>query len=390
MDNDKDVPIQFPTSGINVATSFGQQPQNSTPVGVNVRAYESILSRGRGGSRSGLSRYVPGLLPTGDHLVQHMNIVVDPQGGALLAGGELFGPTIEDPDPRWTRLIRAGGSGVQLNANITNAPPTTDQLRQFVTGAFGAGSPSMFTVSLPSQPVSGNLILVVALALTANNGPQASPLPPYPQAGAFDAGGIQNGGGAAYTQVGGSGGYARSSVDVTYAVAAAPGSPPSGYVTTQNFISIGMWYRYSIGNVADQTVTVSSPDVFDPTTEAQKLLQVVVIEYQQVAGSPISSAVNSSGSDTAWSAGNVFLSNLPNDLVVGVCDGCGVTNPPGSFNIDGVNSNNGLRSITSFGNPGFVGDLQKVRGTNLTLSWAPFGADGPSGYAAMAVSFKHS
>src|SRR3954463_844347 len=66
------------------------QPGGTTAAGVNVRAFEAQTQRVRGGSRPGLSRYIDATV-AGTHLIQHLNVIVDPTTDAL--------PDTFDPDP---------------------------------------------------------------------------------------------------------------------------------------------------------------------------------------------------------------------------------------------------------------------------------------------------
>lgn len=109
--------LHFPKAGIDLSQSFSTQPnrpvgttqypqqqqsgsQNSlfapntpmyntqyarsTPVGVNVRGYESATQRLRGGSRCGLSKYVPTQVVGSRFIVQDLNnIVIDQSGGTM-------------------------------------------------------------------------------------------------------------------------------------------------------------------------------------------------------------------------------------------------------------------------------------------------------------------
>ncbi len=69
------VDLHFPLAGLDVSTAYDRQPNRpvaggdyarTTPVAVNVRAYEPRTDRSRGGSRSGLSRYPPTVIHGGD------------------------------------------------------------------------------------------------------------------------------------------------------------------------------------------------------------------------------------------------------------------------------------------------------------------------------------
>src|SRR5262245_22119952 len=50
--------LPFPAKGIDRSQGFGTQPDGSTILGTNVRVFEPLTQRGRGGSRPGLRRYI--------------------------------------------------------------------------------------------------------------------------------------------------------------------------------------------------------------------------------------------------------------------------------------------------------------------------------------------
>lgn len=152
--------LTFPLQGLDVSNEFGVQPPNTTPQGQNVRAYEALTRRGRGGSRPGLSRYVSAQVG-GSALIQHLTYIVDPTEQSLATafdpldfplqnagnGFPFSGidtpqlPTLTPPsaqpgdvgwgvggipnpaNPQW--YIRTGGSGIQLNNNIGTSPQQT-------------------------------------------------------------------------------------------------------------------------------------------------------------------------------------------------------------------------------------------------------------------------
>jgi hypothetical protein len=70
------VDMVFPVKGVDLSQAFGVQPQGTTPVGVNVRAYEPATARARGGARPGLSRYIPAQVGGSPALIQDLNYVV--------------------------------------------------------------------------------------------------------------------------------------------------------------------------------------------------------------------------------------------------------------------------------------------------------------------------
>lgn len=134
--NDSFADLQFPLSGIDLTTEFEEQRTGTTQEGVNVRAFEPITNRGRGGQRAGLGKYIPhtvGLIDeNGDdappNVIQHLAIIVDPTVEGLLSDDdELGGPNrVNDPSTSnrrrripigQTRTVRRGGSGGQTQKN---------------------------------------------------------------------------------------------------------------------------------------------------------------------------------------------------------------------------------------------------------------------------------
>jgi hypothetical protein len=133
--------LSFPLNGLNTQTEFELQPPQTTRSCLNVRAYEPITMRLRGGSRPGLSEYIPAQVAGIAAVIQHLNIVADPSEPNLLTfyDNNLFGETsggtmdpssnnplvggadgYRNPD-RWTRT---GGSGATQNRHVgyTGAP----------------------------------------------------------------------------------------------------------------------------------------------------------------------------------------------------------------------------------------------------------------------------
>jgi hypothetical protein len=128
--NDSFVDLAFPVSGIDLTTEFEEQRQGTTQEGVNVRTYEPILNRARGGQRAGLGRYIDHTVGVLDaegsdapgHVIQHLAIIVDPTVEGLLSDDDLLGGPRRVNDPSTsnrrlriplgqTRTVRAGGTG---------------------------------------------------------------------------------------------------------------------------------------------------------------------------------------------------------------------------------------------------------------------------------------
>jgi len=67
--------VTFCVKGVNTSTAFGQQPAGTTPVGVNVRAFD-YLDRQRGGSRPGISKFIS-TRPNGANAIQLLDYTMD-------------------------------------------------------------------------------------------------------------------------------------------------------------------------------------------------------------------------------------------------------------------------------------------------------------------------
>jgi hypothetical protein len=124
--------VAFPQAGVDVAHALSAQPPHTTPVGVNVRWFEATTKRGRGGSRSGLSQYVPASLGAP---LQDLN-TVDPRvaDSTGFGGGGAGGP---------------GGAGPRLGWGNAGGTPGTSGLTGLfytvngvVTGSNGQGTAS--------------------------------------------------------------------------------------------------------------------------------------------------------------------------------------------------------------------------------------------------------
>jgi hypothetical protein len=72
----------FPINGVDVSSSLELQTPDTTPLGTNVRAFEPTTNRARGGSRPGLSKFIPAV-PSNSSVIQHLNVIVDPQATAI-------------------------------------------------------------------------------------------------------------------------------------------------------------------------------------------------------------------------------------------------------------------------------------------------------------------
>lgn len=62
-DQENLVEVVFPTNGIDLTSEFGAQPPATTPTANNVRGFEMLTQRDRGGSRPGLVKFIDQQLP---------------------------------------------------------------------------------------------------------------------------------------------------------------------------------------------------------------------------------------------------------------------------------------------------------------------------------------
>lgn len=77
--------LHFPKAGIDVSQAFSRQPNKqvfggeyarTTAIASNVRGFESATGRLRGGTRSGLKRFVKGQVAGQYFVVQHLAVIV--------------------------------------------------------------------------------------------------------------------------------------------------------------------------------------------------------------------------------------------------------------------------------------------------------------------------
>lgn len=170
---DQFVDMKFPTGGVDLSQGFASQGQGTTPIGQNVRTFEPSTLRGRGGSRPGTSKYIAAQLPSGPNVIQHLNVIVDPQGGALLDqdAGSFPDPSDAGPAYAWGifgtrnpgRLIRQGGSGWM---EFKNKKPKGFHFIQGNDNHGGPGAPYLRTTPFHLSTTAGNLLIVASGATT--------------------------------------------------------------------------------------------------------------------------------------------------------------------------------------------------------------------------------
>ena len=133
--------LAFPLKGLDVSVEYGRQPPGTCTTGYNVRCFESLGERARGGSRPGVVKYIdrgvtdgPAVLDVGaldfPLVVQHLNVIVDPTEEGLPSDNSIGPfdtdvPLVDDPSTNNLsdrvpagRKVRDGGSGNQPNGKM--------------------------------------------------------------------------------------------------------------------------------------------------------------------------------------------------------------------------------------------------------------------------------
>lgn len=177
----QEVSAQFPIAGLDVTCEFGRQPGDTTPDNQNVRSREVIEERIRGGSRAGLTKYVPEVVsrppssggggdggggdtgsatygPDQGSLIQYLGVLVDPQQPAIrqMNNLEFPDPSTNNLRPRVPsgRLLRRGGPGTATDDTGYLGDAGPYQLVQAFTHA------ATGNVEIPFATHVGNLVLV--------------------------------------------------------------------------------------------------------------------------------------------------------------------------------------------------------------------------------------
>lgn len=104
----------FPTGGIDVSTEFELQPPDTTPAGVNVRAFDPDTDRMRGGGRHGLTEAIPAQV-NGTNSIQQIDTIVitDP----IVTGGGVLGAAGGSADDGMGGYTGIGGYGPTKNVS---------------------------------------------------------------------------------------------------------------------------------------------------------------------------------------------------------------------------------------------------------------------------------
>lgn len=159
--------LRFPSAGIDLLLSFSGQRPGTTPVGLNVRAFEPSTLRVRGGSRPGLVKFVTDQLPhsysSGSRLIQNLDLVVEFDGVGLLNNYDFDPPLIYDPsDP--------GPSSSWPPGELWRVPPWGFPIGGTGVPPFKNGKTTPEVVwANPSDIVAGSALSGTQLDATARN-----------------------------------------------------------------------------------------------------------------------------------------------------------------------------------------------------------------------------
>lgn len=172
--------LGFPIQGQDVSGEFMTQPGLTTPRAANVRAADPLTMRLRGGSRTGLAKFV-GEQVSGAALIQHLNVVVDPTVDALIPD-YIDGTSNLTPDPTeparnpFGRSVRTGGSGTPILRHKPLPLSRFVQKAETFVGVVTGTTTSTGTVTFDSKVTAGNLIVVTLRYAPGNsNAPTFDP-----------------------------------------------------------------------------------------------------------------------------------------------------------------------------------------------------------------------
>lgn len=163
--------MRFPPKGIDLHFREELRTPETTSLGDNVRTYEALTKRGRGGSRPGISKYLP-TQPNGNNPIQELTAIVSTSGEALGwsfngqdfgdagFGGIDFGPagiggSADGP-------IGGGGGGYQPSVSFQEKRTVTAYLIAVNLEDSAGGLPNSVEVFLNGTSganVIGNLVI---------------------------------------------------------------------------------------------------------------------------------------------------------------------------------------------------------------------------------------
>ena len=84
------LPLEFPFNGIIETTAYSAQVQGSTFDSLNVRPFDSLLARKRGGQRAGIEKYVASAVNGSNTIQQIRSVAMSLDSGSIVADTLLF------------------------------------------------------------------------------------------------------------------------------------------------------------------------------------------------------------------------------------------------------------------------------------------------------------
>jgi hypothetical protein len=171
--------LHFPKSGLDISMAFSAQPNRpawngeyarTTPLGVNVRGWEPLTGRIRGGSRTGLRKYIPLTPGNITWITQELNLIVRDGSGAVqpsqsgrvvtlvaVSQGNVFGT--QPGGTTWTEATNLTVNTPPLNISGLVYSSANNQKLWFVDGTHycvfdpTANTVSAWTASQGTMPV---------------------------------------------------------------------------------------------------------------------------------------------------------------------------------------------------------------------------------------------
>lgn len=149
------VDFRFPIKGIDLSQAYSLQPADTTPIGQNVRAYDALQARARGGSRPGLAKYVSAIVGPGG-LIQELN--------------SLVGVGYTPPGPTGTQGFVQGSAGNTGTGSLTDtfaAPTAAGNGILVIVGIANGAFPSAVTDAAGNTYTQINSSSISSCAISA-------------------------------------------------------------------------------------------------------------------------------------------------------------------------------------------------------------------------------
>jgi hypothetical protein len=175
----QEIPSPFPVGGVDVSCEFSRQPPGTAADAENVRSFDTLEDRMRGGSRPGLSKFIDERV-NGVSVIQHLAVLVDPTTLALSASSIPYtvGGTETGPASQGSKLYRRGGSGAQpavslaagsISLEAQPANPAPGAAPAFVAGeaqGFSDVTGQQCDFVFTTNPTVGNLVVFFVAQLS--------------------------------------------------------------------------------------------------------------------------------------------------------------------------------------------------------------------------------